>query len=137
MRITAACPEGLIDDANSLAMIWGPGPGDGQTYRNAQWVDAEGHMYAVASWEAEDTWRALIEVAANEEALEALRPDWDDRAMIDVQAAARAQAALVVWEPVEPLTELPLAQPGKLVVIVALGGAEALGVLGLSRHVAP
>jgi len=137
MRITAACPQGLIGDANSLAMIWGQCPDDAQTFRQLKWVDGTGHAYAVASWEAIEDWHAFATASATASALELLRPQWDSGAMIDMQAATRAQAALTFWEPTDPQTPPPPADPGKLVLIAGLDGAEALAGLGLSRKSAP
>ena len=49
MRVTIACPDGLIGDANQLALCLGLGPEDAQTYGEVVWQDAAGNRYAVAS----------------------------------------------------------------------------------------
>ena len=49
MRVTIACPDGLIGDANQLALCLGLGPEDARTYGEAVWLDAAGNRYAVAS----------------------------------------------------------------------------------------
>jgi hypothetical protein len=59
-----------------------------RTYRAASWQDAEGNRYAAASWEARPEW-----ITAAQQPL--TRPAWDVDEIIDMDAAARAQAALV------------------------------------------
>ena len=44
IRITVACPEALIADANHLAMVLAQGPEDGETYGQPGWQDAEGNL---------------------------------------------------------------------------------------------
>ena len=113
MRITAACPEALIHDANNLAMCLAFGPADGMTYGLPQWQDAEGNRYAAASWEAVAEW-----ITAAQQPL--TRPAWDVDEIIDVDAAARAQAAMVFA--MEPVDADPLA-------LTAIGGMEGLAAL--------
>ena len=49
MRVTIACPEALIGDANQLALCLGLGSEDAQTYGAAIWQDVAGNRYALAS----------------------------------------------------------------------------------------
>ena len=56
MRITAACPEALVADANNYAMCLAYSLADGLTYNGLNWVDPDGNLYAAASWEARDEW---------------------------------------------------------------------------------
>jgi len=118
MRITAACPEAMISDANQLAMVLAFGPDDGRTYGPAAWQDADGNLYAAASWEASPEW-----VTAAQSTLE--RPEWDTEDYIDMVAAERAQAALVFS------TEPVAADPAHLTAIGAMEGVEALAAMGL------
>lgn len=119
-RITAASPEALVSDANQLAMALGQSEADGETYRGLNWVDAQGNLYAAASFEASDAWLEAAQAPLT-------RPAWDVDEIIDMDAATRAQAALVFS--LEPVA----ADPGKLVAIGGLSGAEALAAMGLQQ----
>lgn len=118
MRVTAAAPEALVADSNNLAMCLAFGPADALTYTGLNWQDANGNLYAAASWEARDEW-----VAAASQPLG--RPAWDVDEIIDMVAATRAQTALVFS--VVPVT----AVPGTLTAIAGMGGVEALQAMGL------
>src|SRR5690554_6543494 len=48
-RVTIAVPESLIEKANHLACILGESAADINTFREANWQDAEGNLFAVAS----------------------------------------------------------------------------------------
>jgi hypothetical protein len=119
MRITAACPEALMPDANQLAMALGESVADAETYRNPSWQDADGNLYAAASFEARDEW-----IAAAQQPLQ--RPAWDTEGIIDMDAAARAQAALVFTTDATP------AQPDRLTAIGGMEGLDALAAMGLT-----
>lgn len=118
-RITAAAPEALINDANHLAMCLAFSPADGETYVGLNWQDSSGNLYAAASWEARPEW-----VTAATQPL--VRPAWDVDEVIDMDAAERAQAALVFS--VEPV----LAVPGTLTAIAGVDGVAALTAMGLT-----
>ena len=118
MRVTAAAAEAMIADSNQLAMALAFGPADGETYRGANWQDANGNLYAAASWEARPEW-----VTAATQPL--VRPAWDVDEIIDMDAAERAQAALVFS--VEPV----LAVPTALTAIAGEDGVAALAAMGL------
>lgn len=113
MRITAACPEALNRDANQLAMALGLGPDDAGTYGQPTWSDKAGTLYAVASWVIPDAWAKAAQMPV-------ARPKWDADEVIDLKAAARAQASMV-FSP-EPIP----ADPKRLVAVV---GDDALAVL--------
>jgi hypothetical protein len=119
MRITAAAPAAMIDDSNSLAMCLAYGPSDGNTYGPLNWQDADGNLYAAASWEASPEW---IDFAL----APLVRPAWDTEEIIDMEAAERAQAALVYS------TEAVLASPAALTAIGEVDGLEALSLMGLT-----
>lgn len=82
-RVTIACPEALIADANQLALCLGYGPKDALTYGLPIWQDAVGNLYAVASAIVGDG----FPVAAGSPLVE---PPWG----ADMDAARRAQAAI-------------------------------------------
>jgi len=113
MRITIACPEALRDDANNLAMALGYRPDDAGTYVGLNWQDADGNLYACASLIVSDTFVSTAQSTLS-------RPTWDVDNIIDMDAARRAQAALVFsLEAVE-------VAPDKL---TACAGDDALAVL--------
>ena len=118
-RITAAAPEALVSDANNYAMCLGQSEADGQTYRGLNWTDADGNLYAAASFEARDEWITFAQAPL-------VRPAWDVDEIIDMVAAERAQAALVYA--VEPV----LAAPGALTAIGGMDGVGALAAMGLT-----
>ena len=118
MRITAAAPEALIFSANQLAMCLAFSEADGETYRGLNWQDANGTLYAAASFEARPEW-----VMAAQAPLQ--RPAWDVDEVIDMDAAATAQAALVF------ATEATAASPAQLTAIGDMSGPEALAAMGL------
>ena len=121
IRITAACPEAMVSDGNNLAMCLAASVADGETYRlPCGWQDADGNLYSAASWEASEEW-----IAAAQQPLQ--RPAWDTEQVIDMEAAARAQAALVFS--LEPTGADPLA----LVAIGGMSGPDALAAMGLTQ----
>jgi hypothetical protein len=127
MRITAACPAAMIEDANSLAMCLAYGPSDGNTYKALNWQDAEGNLYAAASFEARPEW-----VTAAQSPLQ--RPEWDvEPYVINMAGATRAQAALVFWVPSEEEPDAPQASTTALTAIGGVDGLEALAMMGLTQ----
>lgn len=119
IRITIACPAAHVADANCLARVLGYSAADGETYGEAIYQDAEGHAYAVAS--------GLVSpgfVSAAQSPL--VEPEWG----ADMDAAARAQALIHVWQPGDPE---PIARPDRLAAIIGLDTPEALALLGVSR----
>ena len=128
MRITAACPEELINDANQLAMVLAYGPADANTYRGLNYQDANGNLYACASWQASPEFvpRATSPL---------VRPEWDTNFIIDMAAAERAQAALAFWQPTAEEgvdNPIPQANPSSLTAIGGMKGTEALQAMGLT-----
>ena len=126
MRVTIACPEELIEDANQLALCLGLGPEDAQTYGEAVWQDAAGRRYAVASALVS---HRFVAVAASELA----EPPWG----ADMTAARRAQAALRVIAPSadpEAPPPDPRATPDSIVAVIEEDAAAAVrnlaGVMG-------
>ena len=117
-RITAAAPEALVSDANNYAMCLGYSLADGLTFSNLNWQDANGGLYGCASWEASEEW-----LGKAQEPLE--RPSWDVDEVIDMVAAGRAQAALVVS------TEAVAAYPAVLTAISGMQALDAIEARGL------
>ena len=113
LRLTIACPDALRDDANNLAMALGYRPNDAGTYVGLNWQDADGNLYACASLIVSDTFVSKAQSTLS-------RPAWDVDNIIDMDAARRAQAALVFS--LTPVT----AMPDKL---TACAGDDALAVL--------
>lgn len=112
-RVTISCPEAMIGDANQLALCLGLGPDDVQTYGEPVWRDAAGDLYAVASTIVGDGFAA----AAGSPLVE---PPWG----ADMDAAARAQAAIVIGG---------AAAPGHLVAVFGDDPQAAIAELGLTR----
>ena len=113
LRLTIACPDALRDDANNLAMALGYRPDDAGTYVGLNWQDADGNLYACASLIVSDTFTTAAQSGLQ-------RPSWDTDNIVDMDAARRAQAALVFsLEAVE-------VAPDKL---TACAGDDALAVL--------
>jgi len=120
MRITIACPDALRDDANDLAMVLGYGPSDAETYVSLNWQDAGGNLYACASLIVSDTFVSTAQSTLS-------RPAWDVDNIIDMDAARRAQAALVVS--LTPVT----AMPDKLTACAGDDALATLAAMGLTQ----
>lgn len=121
-RITVACCATLLDDGNALAMCLGQSSADAQTYANTGWQDAQGNLYAAASFMRESM------TQDPQQTLD--RPEWDvEPYVVNMAGAARAQAALVVWD---REGDIPQAQPGQITVVGGMSGPEALAAMGLS-----
>jgi hypothetical protein len=100
-------------------MCLGFSEADGETYRGLNWVDAQGNFYAAASFESSDDWIIFAQSPL-------VRPAWDVDEVIDMDAAARAQAALVFS------TESASAAPGVLTAVGGPDGPSALASMGLT-----
>ena len=120
MRLTIACPATLRSDANNLAMVLGYGPSDAETYGSLNWLDTAGNLYACASLIVSDTFVSNAQSTLS-------RPAWDVDNIIDMDAARRAQAALVF-----SLTPVA-AMPYKLTACVGDDGLATLAAMGLTQ----
>lgn len=118
-RITCAAPEALVADANQYAMCLAFGPADAYTYVGLNWQDTQGNLYAATSFEARDEWITFAQAPL-------VRPAWDTEEIIDMVAAARAQAALVYSTDPFP------AIPANLSALGGPNGPEALNLMGLT-----
>jgi len=125
VRVTVSCPEALIPDAQDLAMVLARGPEDARTYAALSWQDAQGNLYTCASFEAPPQWVVAAQMPLQ-------RPAWDVQPYtISMAAAARAQAALVFWQPTEANPTPPKATLGKLTAIAGMTGPDAAAAMGL------
>jgi hypothetical protein len=120
MRITIACPDALRDDVNNLAMVLGYGPYDAETYGSLNWEDAAGNLYACASLIVSDTFVSTAQSTLS-------RPAWDVDNIIDMDAARRAQAALVF-----SLTPVA-AMPDNLTACAGDDALATLAAMGLTQ----
>jgi len=120
MRITVACPEALISDANNLAMVLAKSEADNLTYREPIWKDANGNFYAVTSFEVTEDWVTRAQAAL-------VRPEWDVNNIIDMDAANRAQAALIF----EVFPNIPAVAATGLSALAGPRAHEALSLMGL------
>lgn len=122
LRVTLACPEAMMPDANQLALVLGESAADDGTFRAANQRDANGDLYATASTVATPTFqtKASGELVAPDHAPDA-----------DLEAARRAQAALVIYDPDNPVQASPdilwayvEAAPGDARAALDLAGLE-------------
>ncbi|MDO8983006.1 hypothetical protein [Cypionkella sp.] len=124
MIITIAVPAAHIADANQLAMILGYGPADELTYREPQWQDAAGNLYAAASPLVGDNFIANAQATLT-------RPGWDvEPYAINMAGANRAQALVVLWLAGSE-TAAPLAANEAITAIGGMDGLAALALMGL------
>ena len=120
MRLSIACTDALRSDANNLAMVLGYGPADAETYGTPYWQDAAGNLYACASLPVSDTFVSKAQSTLS-------HPAWDVDNIIDMDAARRAQAALVFI--LTPVT----AMPDKLTACVGDDALATLAAMGLTQ----
>lgn len=118
MRVTVSCPAAMVDDANALAMVLGFSTSDGRAYNGFNWRDAEGNLYAAASFIASDAWGATAQSPL-------ARPEWDVSETINMEAARRAQKALMFS------SEPQCASPTALTAIGGMDGLTAIQSMGL------
>jgi len=120
MRLTIACPAAWRPDANQLAMVLGYGPDDVETYGELNWQDAGGNLYACASLIVSDAFTTAAQSGLQ-------RPEWDVDNIIDMDAARRAQAALVF-----SLTPV-MALPDNLTACAGDDALATLAAMGLTQ----
>lgn len=111
MRVTIACPDAHIADANQLARCLGLVPDDDQTYGVARWVDASGNKYAIASAVVGQNFAQAASSPLTE-------PAWG----CDLAAAQRAQALIQIGPP---------AAPDKLAAMFGDDAMASLAAMGL------
>lgn len=122
-RITMACPAANVADANQLAACLGFSMADAKTYGPLNWQAADGARYSCASLDVSEDWLTQAQQPL-------VRPAWDVDEQIDMVAAARAQATVLIWVAGSE-TPPPSAMLGALVTIVGVEGVDALTLMGL------
>lgn len=122
-RITMACPAANVADANQLAACLGFSMADAETYGPPNWQTVGKAQYSCASLDVSEDWLTQAQQPL-------VRPAWDVDKQIDMVAAARAQATVLIWV-VGSETPAPSAMPELLVTIVGVEGVEALALMGL------
>ena len=120
MRITIACPHALRADGNHFAMALGSGPAEALTYGSLNWLDTAGNLYACASLIVSDTFVSTAQSTLS-------RPAWDTDNHVNMDAARRAQAALVFS--LTPVT----AMPDKLTACAGDDALATLAAMGLTQ----
>ena len=94
-RITLACPESLMPQANQLALIVGESVHDDQTFTAARYEDASGNKFAVCSLVATEGFLAIPGTG--------LPPSPSYAEDADRTGAQQALDSLTVWiSPEEP-----------------------------------
>jgi hypothetical protein len=101
-------------------MALGYGPSDAETYVALKWQDVDGNLYACASLPVSDTFTSAAQSGLQ-------RPAWDVDNIIDMDAARRAQAALVF-----SLTPIA-ARPDKIVACAGDDALATLAAMGLTQ----
>ena len=119
MRITIACPELLISDANQLSMVLGLTVSDINTYGIPTHQDEDLVLYSAASFLASQVW---IDKAKSP----LVRPRWDEDNSIDMVAAKRAQQVLIIGEAASQ------AKIDKITACLGGDGVVTLASMGLS-----
>ena len=131
IRLTVACHIDDLDDARNLATCMGWLNG----YSPAEWWGTFSASYLD---NLDREWRVLsLEVASgfisNTVISEPIkRPAADVNNDINMTGAHRAQAKLVFWQPTDPLTPVPQADPVRMIAVAGLGGPDALAQMGLT-----
>ena len=108
-----------MDDANDLAMCLAYGPPDGNTYREAQYQNANGDLFCVVGFPATEVFMSGASTGLD-------RPAWDaEPYVVNMSGARRAQALLTVSP--EPMP----ADTDKIVVRVGPNSLAAINEIGL------
>lgn len=108
MRITVACPEGLIDIGNRLFAPAFPETEGEAVFQAPSWVNIDGAAFACASWEMHAPDIPLEDIAND--------PDW---AFVDSWLAGADTAP-------------PEARSDYITAMIGLAGADAIEAMRLS-----
>lgn len=127
LRVTIICPDAMIEDANSFAACVVGGSAGGaanlSTFSDADWQDDAGNTYAVASAIVRPAFVAGVSRALS-------RPAWDITPYsVNMTGAERAQAALVIHDPVASVAP----DPERLLAYVQPDQRSAINSAGLFR----
>ena len=116
MRITIACPENLIPDANQFAMVLGLSANDINTFAKVRLQDSGGELYSVVSFPITQSWLDKANAVL-------IRPLWDGEAtIVDMVAVNRAKALFEIDK---------TAQSDKLIGCIGDNGVEVIKLMGL------
>jgi hypothetical protein len=124
MILTIAVPSLYVSDANQYAMVLGYSSADALTYGQRLWEDGSLHTYAAASLPISATFLSTATSLLKD-------PDWDTGGIIDMDAARRAQASVVLWIAGSSSTP-PQANPNNITAIGGMGPMDALALMGLT-----
>jgi hypothetical protein len=125
MILTIAVPAAHVADANHFAMAIGYSASDGQTYGAPTWQDTAGNLYSAASLTVSG---GFVQAATT--GLQ--RPAWDADEVVDLVAASRARALVVLWLDGGDTTA-PQASTNNIIAIGGMSGLDALTAMGLAR----
>ena len=126
IRITVACPESMMYNANQLAMCLARTKADEGTYDRAVWTDNDKNLYSVASFVVPPEWITKAQSPI-------VRPLWDTDEYINMTAANLAHNALVFHDAgMDP--NIPLANTTTLLAIGRMVGLEAVAAMGLHDY---
>ncbi|XZE20846.1 hypothetical protein SH449x_000736 [Pirellulaceae bacterium SH449] len=121
-RLTIAVPEALMTAANHLAVAIGESAGDFESFTQADWIDANGNKYSVASTQATAT---LFAYAGSQLQRRDFAPEeWS------FELASFAQSKIQLWM---GEGDIPTANPEQIVGIVMDDAMMALQAMGLTR----
>jgi len=111
-----------MEAANHLAVAIGEGSGDFQTFQQADWVDAEGNKYSVASMQATATLFAYAGTMLQHR--DFAPAEWS------FELASFAQSKINLWM---GEGDIPTADPEHIVGVVMDDAMLALASMGLTR----
>jgi len=121
------CPAAHVGDATARVMALGASAAEWQdTFATVGWQASDGALYSVASWDADDEFLAAVQSTP-------VRPDWDVDTAVNIAAAIRAQARVVVYD---PASGDPVPQASSSTILILPGDPEAMAAAaGLVRVV--
>jgi hypothetical protein len=119
-RLTLAVPELLIPSANQLALIIGESVADANTFKDADWQDAQGNLYATCSFVSKPVILGTLESGLPEE-----YPEYAVEA--DIGLAQEALESIVVY------TEGTTASVGSIILSINDNPLGVLYAMGLTE----
>ena len=150
MRLTIATPAAHLDDTRHLAValgwINGQRPAAWENSFSAQYQNAEGNIFHVASFPASRDWIATATTMGPVErppqdvgTLDEETGEYGPPYVVNLTGARRAQDRLVIWQQAQPdpetgempLNPVPQADSTNLVAVIGMKGPEAVAAMGL------
>lgn len=120
IRVTIACCESLIYEANQLASCLGLCAEDLNTYGEPLWEDEFGNKYSLVSALVSNKFFQLA-------GTELVAPEWGS----DLPSAQIAQQALVINSLLDPEIPIQKASPVKITVVIHEDSLYAISLLGV------